>query len=203
MKKNYQKYVLLIFAVVMFAVIILPAAAQNVKPQTTIVNLNAKGKSLATVFKDIENQTGYKFNYDQSEVDLKQLVTLSSKNTLRETLDAIASQIGLDFGISGSNISVRKADKKIAPQVRLISGVVTEGKTNLPIPGVNVFKKGTRQGAVTNASGEFTLRLVGDNLENTVVEFIYIGMKPKEVSLGKQTFLKIELDDDVATATNG
>ncbi|TCC88717.1 SusC/RagA family TonB-linked outer membrane protein [Pedobacter frigiditerrae] len=195
MKKNYNKYVLSIFAVVFLLSICSLVRAQNVKPQTTIVNINIKGKPLSSVFKEIEQQTGYKFNYDQNEIDLKQQVNITSKTSLKATLDALSSQLGLDFGISGSSISVRKGERKTPPQVRLISGLVIND--GLPTPGVNIFKKGTRQGAVTNGEGQFTLRLTGDNLDNTILEFIYIGMQTKEVVLTKQTYLKVEMTDDV------
>ncbi|RZK60755.1 MAG: SusC/RagA family TonB-linked outer membrane protein [Pedobacter sp.] len=195
MKKNYKNYVLPILIVVFLLNIQPPAMAQNVKPQTTIVNLNVKAKPLSAIFKEIEKQTGYAFNYDQNEIDLTQSVTVNSKNSLKETLTALSSQLGLDFSISGANISVRKGDKKTPPQVRLISGLVIND--GLPIPGVNIFKKGTRQGAVTNSDGQFTLKLIGDNLDNTILEFIYIGMQTKQVVLGKQTYIKVEMSDDV------
>lgn len=195
MKKNYKKYVLPIFIVVFLLNSNVVLMAQNAKSQTTIVNINVKAKPLSAIFKEIETQTGYKFNYDQNEIDLKQSVTLNSKNSLKETLDALSAQLGLDFGISATSISVRKGDKKTALQVRLITGLVTNSGS--PIPGVNIFKKGTRQGAVTNGDGQFTLRLTGDNLDNTILEFIYIGMKTKEVVLGKQTYLTVDLENDV------
>ncbi|MES2445647.1 MAG: SusC/RagA family TonB-linked outer membrane protein [Bacteroidota bacterium] len=195
MKKNYKNYVLPIFVIVILCGISVSVLAQNVKPQSTIVNINAKAKPLLTLFKDIETQTGYKFNYDSNEINVNQRVTLSSKNSLKLTLDALSTMLNLDFGFSGSNISVRKAEKRNAPSVKLISGLVLN--KGLPLPGVNIFKKGTKQGAVTNGDGQFTLRLSGENLENTVLEFIYIGMKSKEVRLGNQTYLSVDLEDDV------
>ena len=195
MKKNYKNYVLPIFVIVILSGIPVLLSAQNVKPQSTIVNINAKAKPLSTLFKEIETQTGYKFNYDSNEINVNQQVTLNSKNSLKLTLDALSTMLNLDFGFSGSNISVRKAEKRNAPSVKLISGLVLN--KGLPLPGVNIFKKGTKQGAVTNTEGQFTLRLTGDNLESTVLEFIYIGMKSKEIRLGNQTYLSVELEDDV------
>lgn len=195
MKKNYKNYVLPIFVIVILCGISGSLLAQNVKPQSTIVNINAKAKPLSTLFKEIETQTGYKFNYDSNEINVNQQVTLNSKNSLKQTLDALSAMLNLDFGFSGSNISVRKAEKRNAPSVKLISGLVLN--KGLPLPGVNIFKKGTKQGAVTNTEGQFTLRLTGDNLENTVLEFIYIGMKSKEVRLGNQTYISVDLEDDV------
>lgn len=195
MKKNYKNYVLSIFVIVILCSISVLSSAQNVKPQSTIVNINAKAKPLSTLLKEIETQTGYKFNYDKNEIDLNEPITMNTKMSLKQTLDFLSKLLSLDFGFSGSNISVRKAEKRNAPSVKLISGLVLN--KGLPLPGVNIFKKGTKQGAVTNAEGEFTLRLSGDNLENTVLEFIYIGMKAKEVRVGSQTYLSVDLEDDV------
>lgn len=195
MKKNYKKYVLPIFILVFVLNNLTSSLAQTIKPQSTILTINVKEKPLLTIFKEIETQTGYKFNYDQNEINIKQLVNFIIKNNLTETLKALELQVGLDFSIAGANISVRKSTKKAVVQVKLISGLVSNN--NLPIPGVNIFKKGTKQGAVTNSDGQFTLRLTGENLDNVVLEFIYLGMKTKEVVLGKQTFLNVEMTDDI------
>lgn len=197
MKKNYTKYILPVFMVLVLLAFFSVSYAQTNRPETITVKLNAKDKSLGAIFKEIETQTGYKFNYDQNEVDLKQLIAINSTTNLKSTLDALAAQVGLDFGISGKSISVRKADRKVVPQVKILTGVVTSSSDGLPIPGVNIFRKGTRQGAVTNTNGEFTLRLVGEGLDKSVLEFIYIGMKTREVVVGNQTYFKIALDNDV------
>ena len=195
MKKNYLKYVLPIFIVAMLISYAIPILAQNVKSKNTIVNINVKGKPLSLIFNEIEKQTNYKFNYDSNEIDLNQQVIFNAKNSLNEILNALSAQLNIDFVISENSISVRKADKKSALQVRLISGLVLNN--GMPLPGVNVFRKGTKQGAVTNSDGQFTLRLTGDQLNNTVVEFIYIGMKTKEIQLGSQTYLKVEMAEDI------
>ncbi|MDO7744143.1 MAG: TonB-dependent receptor plug domain-containing protein, partial [Pedobacter sp.] len=50
---------------------------------------------------------------------------------------------------------------------------------------------------VTNREGEFTLKLNGDQIDNNVLVFSYIGMKSKEVTLGRQTFVNVILENDV------
>ena len=195
MKKNYLKYVFPIFIVAMLISYAIPILAQNPKSKNTIVNINVKGKTLSIIFNEIEKQTKYKFNYDSNEIDLTQQVTFNAKNSLNEILNALSAQLNLDFVISEMSISVRKADKKSVQQVRLITGLVLNN--GLPLPGVNVFRKGTKQGAVTNGDGQFTLRLTGDQLNNTLLEFIYIGMKTKEIQLGSQTYLKVEMAEDI------
>ena len=48
--------------------------------QAQKVSLSAKSQSIGSVMDEIEKQTGYKFFYNNSQVDLKQDVTLRAKN---------------------------------------------------------------------------------------------------------------------------
>ncbi len=57
-----------------------------------------------------------------------------------------------------------------------ISGVVTD-QSGLPIPGVNVFVKGTQTGTQTDFDGRFTITTA----PGTVLVFTYIGMESREV----------------------
>ncbi|WP_461788539.1 SusC/RagA family TonB-linked outer membrane protein [Pedobacter sp.] len=189
MKKNreYLLSALLIF------LLSFSAAAQQSNPT---VNLNLRQKPLTDVIREIEKQTGFTFNYDQKEVNLSQLATLNVKASLKDVLETLSEQFSLDFNIVGKNISIRKGKRRAPPQVKIITGVVLTEDSE-PIPGVNVFRKGTRQGAITNSNGEFTLRLVGDNLNDVSLEFIYIGMQTKTVALAGQTYLKVNLQADI------
>lgn len=197
MKKNYKMYVLPFLTVMLLLSALSISHAQTNSAQTVVVAINVQRKSLEEVLKLITAQSGYKFNYDQNEINPKQLITLSRKDKLQEILSALAKQAGVDFAISGLNISVRKAAAKKAPEVKLLTGIVTSTADGQPIPGVNVFKKGTRQGAITNANGEFTIRIVGEDLGKTLLEFIYIGMKTKEIVVGNETYFRVSMDNDV------
>ncbi|MNK08634.1 TonB-dependent Receptor Plug Domain protein [compost metagenome] len=191
MNQIYPK-ILLVFTLLLFYHT-LPVLAQSKNPTVTV---NVYQKPLSTVLKDIEKQTGLTFNYDKNEVDLSQLLTLNTTDNLKEVLTLLSGRSGLDFNMAGNNIAIRKGIRKAAPQTRLITGVVTSRQDGSPIPGVNIFKKGTRQGAITDVNGEFTFKLVGD-IDRTTIEFIYIGMLTKEVTVGKQSFLKVEMDNDI------
>lgn len=197
MKNTYKMYFLPVLMVMLLLCTMVTAHAQTNTLETATVTISPQQKSLDELLKTITAQTGYKFNYDVSQVNIKQSANLTFKGSLNEILPVLASRFGLDFGVSGTNISVRKAATKKVPQVKILTGVVTGKSDGQPIPGVNIFKKGTRQGAITNANGEFTLRIVGEDLEKTTLEFIYIGMKTKEVSVGNQTYFKVEMDNDI------
>ena len=65
---------------------------------------------------------------------------------------------------------------------RLVRGVVSD-KEGLPLPGATVQVKGTNQGAVTNADGEYYLMI--KDVENPILVFSFIGMETVEVPFEK------------------
>ena len=73
-------------------------------------------------------------------------------------------------------------------QTSAISGTVTDGVG--PLPGVNVFLKGTQQGTSTNIDGEFNINAQ----QGQVLVFSYIGFETKEVTISDQTELNISLE---------
>jgi TonB-linked SusC/RagA family outer membrane protein len=72
-----------------------------------------------------------------------------------------------------------------------VKGKVTSSKTRETLPGVSVVQKGTTNGTVTDANGEFTLV----TQPNTVLVFSFIGFSPQEIAIDKQTVLNVSLEE--------
>ncbi|KLT64801.1 SusC/RagA family TonB-linked outer membrane protein [Pedobacter sp. BMA] len=195
MKKTYSRYLfrlLLLFSLTLS----ITSYAQVKAPEKTAVSINVVNRPLAEVLTIIEKQSGYKFNYDQTEVNINQTVSIKQKSTLKQTLDGLAGQLGLAFNINGNYISIRKGPKASPVQTRSISGLVTDAKTGGPMPGVNVFIKGTRQGAVTDANGKFVYKLNGNSVDNLILTFNFVGMKTQEIKVGNENYFNVKLEDD-------
>ena len=64
----------------------------------------------------------------------------------------------------------------------LLRGLVMD-KDGLPLPGAAIQVKGTKQGATTDANGEYSLLVKG--VENPVLIFSFIGMESQEVAYKK------------------
>ncbi len=73
-----------------------------------------------------------------------------------------------------------------------ITGIVSDG-SGLPLPGVSVLLKGSKVGTQTDFDGQFAINVPDDN---AILVFSYIGMKAKEVVVGKQSTLKIKIGAD-------
>lgn len=76
-------------------------------------------------------------------------------------------------------------------QKSMINGVVVDNK-NESIIGANVLIKGTSNGTITDFDGKFSLEVS----PKQVLVISYIGMDPKEITIGSEKNLKIVLDED-------
>lgn len=79
-------------------------------------------------------------------------------------------------------------------QERILSGRVLSSDDNASVPGVSVLVKGTSNGTVTDADGNFSIRVA----EGAVLQFSYIGYAKKEVTVSAETQITVMLDPDIS-----
>lgn len=77
-------------------------------------------------------------------------------------------------------------------QEKIITGTVTSGSDDMPLPGASVTVKGTANGATTDFDGNYTITAnTGD-----ILVFSYVGFKTTEVTIGDQTTINLNLVED-------
>lgn len=172
-------------------------AAQDVQ-----VTLDMKDTSLEKVLGAIESQSRYLFS-PSSDVNVKQSVTIQVSNAgIKEVLTLLKAQTGLDFSIENATIFITVPKQPVSRTVR---GKVVD-TSNIPVPGVSVFVKGTTLGTTTDLDGNFSLTIPGEMLGGRLV-FSSIGYAEVEMSIGnRRTFdvtiqeASVELEATVVTA---
>lgn len=80
----------------------------------------------------------------------------------------------------------------IVAQQRRVSGVVVDQKDGSAIIGANVLEKGTRNGAVANVNGQFSLDV---SSSSTTLVVSSVGYKTVEINIGSQTNVRITLEE--------
>ena len=75
-------------------------------------------------------------------------------------------------------------------QSRPITGRVIAVDTKETLPGATILIKGTAKGTSTDIDGKFSLQVNGDN---TVLVVSFIGFETKEIAVGRQSILYIEM----------
>jgi TonB-linked SusC/RagA family outer membrane protein len=76
-----------------------------------------------------------------------------------------------------------------------ISGTVTSIEDESPLPGVNIVKKGTTSGTVTNIDGFYELQAQ----KGEVLVFSFIGLLSEEVIVDNQTTIDMALVPDIVS----
>jgi TonB-linked SusC/RagA family outer membrane protein len=79
-------------------------------------------------------------------------------------------------------------------QSRTVSGKVTSSDDGSVIPGVNIVEKGTSNGAITDAAGNYSLTVSSDA---SVLVFSFVGFKNSEIAVGTQTTINVVLESDI------
>jgi len=77
-------------------------------------------------------------------------------------------------------------------QAHSISGRVTASEDNAAIPGVSIRIKGTSKGTTSNSEGKFSISVS----DNAILQISMIGFLPKEVNVGTQSEINVQLSTD-------
>ena len=80
-------------------------------------------------------------------------------------------------------------------QQRTVTGTVTSEDEGA-LPGVNIVVQGTTQGAVTDAQGNYTISVPGDD---ATLVFSFIGYSTQAVTVGSQSTINVTLTPDVTS----
>ncbi len=202
-KKEYLKSFKIANLLVLFAILsAMPAVANTSYLQMSKLNISLSNVELEEVIDEIQNQTEFTFIYSREDVENIKGMSINVENATVETvLNKCLDDTGLDFVIKEKAIVLKKiADTNyIASNNRVqqsekinISGTVVDSQGS-PIPGVTVLVKGTTNGNITNAYGNFSID--ANSGQTLVVSFI--GYKKQEILISKQTRLSITLEEDL------
>jgi TonB-dependent starch-binding outer membrane protein SusC len=177
----------------------------NVYSQSVRINLELKNATLEEVFQSIQEQTGFYFFYKNEQIPHKKAITKTYKNArVDKVLDEVLEGTGLMYRVLNTDIIVTRGPSYASDsgredlfvrhqQPRTVSGKVTDSEGQ-PLPGVSIVIKGTTQGTVTNADGEYSLTNVSSD---ATLVFSFVGMRTQEVFVGTQTKLNVTMEEDV------
>lgn len=154
-------------------------SVSNLKAQN--VTLSHHSKSLKEAMNEIEKQTGYKFFYNNSQINVDKIISFSSKNEkLSSVLARIFKNTNISYKIAEKTIllsiknNTHNPEKKVKNQV--VSGVIKDDNGECVI-GATIKEKGTKNGTVTDLDGNFTLEVN----PGAMLEISYIGYTTQTV----------------------
>lgn len=125
-------------------------------------------------------------------------LSLNVKNQpAAKILDNISEGFGFAYKVEDKQIPLNNSNaifnfNQVNQQQRTVSGKVTDAYGQ-PLPGVTVVVKGTTQGMITNADGEYSLTNIP---EDATLVFSFVGMRTQEVVVGSQTTIDITMEEE-------
>ncbi|WP_081997751.1 SusC/RagA family TonB-linked outer membrane protein [Wocania ichthyoenteri] len=87
-------------------------------------------------------------------------------------------------------------NQSVFAQESIVTGTVVDTETQQPLPGATVLLKGTSNGVSTDFDGKFSLKITSPD---AVLVVSYVGYQTKEVQVGNQEKIVINLEIDSST----
>lgn len=173
------------------------AAQGETFSQSSKLTLDLTKAKLIDVLNEIEEQTDYHF-YFNIDLDNYQVNQVKVKDQdIRKVLNMMLPELGLGYEIVDRYIVIKKVDEaqksNFASQQQInVSGKVTDS-SNSPLPGVTVVLKGTTQGTITDANGNYSLANVSSD---ATMVFSFVGMRTQEIPVAGKTSVGVVMEED-------
>jgi len=167
--------------------------AADLYSQNTKLNLEYKNEKIVNLLRAIEDQSEYRFFYNE-EINLKESKSINKSNaSIREVLDQLFENTEINYEIVGRQIILRSnAENFSSQQQKSVSGKVTDA-SGQPLPGVTIVVKGTTNGTITDPDGRYSLKNVPGN---AVLQISFVGMKSQEISLSGKSEINVVLQEE-------
>lgn len=162
------------------------------------ITIDLRNKTLSDVLQRIQQQSGYTLSYSVAETGKTRIAAFAAKGTLRQVLDKLKDEAGIEYNIAGKRVSIRLAVKKPAPRIdstgKAFTGTVMDAEKKKPLEEVEVFllDKASRllEKTITGRDGSFTL--VARDSSGTLV-FSKGGYLGQTITARKNEWQVIEL----------
>lgn len=165
----------------------------NAQNTSQTITLNLRNVSIQEFMKQIESRTNFTFIYRDILMDTKKDVSIQVSNKpLVEVVKTVLDQKGLEASYNNNTIVLTKKAAVVQPKTKKITGIVTDNNGE-PIIGATVLDPTTKNGTITDFNGSFSLEV----FENTTLQVSYIGYTQKEIRIGNQLSLNVQLAEDV------
>ena len=184
--------------VILFFLAVSQMMASEAYSQVTKVSLHMKDAAVKEVLSKIEENSEFFFLYNSKLVNVDRKVSIDYENQkIAEILNELFRETDVvytvvDRQIVLTNVADQTSFMALSSQKqKTISGKVTD-VTGASLPGVSVVVKGTTNGIITDASGNFSLSSVPDG---ATIQFSFVGMTSQEIVVGSKSEYTVVLSD--------
>ena len=188
LNRDLIKFIFIMKFFILFTFISVLNATANIHSQSENFSLSVKDATVFEVLNTIEQNTEFKFFYQNEQIDVTRTVSVDANNAdIDDVLAQVFNDNEVKVQILEDNLIVLT---KMEYQQNQVTGMVKDANTGEILLGVNVVIKGTTSGTVTDTKGKFSLT-VADANDTLLVS--YIGYLYEIVPLRGRTVLDIQL----------
>jgi TonB-linked SusC/RagA family outer membrane protein len=167
--------------------------AENSHAQTEKITLNLERATVETILDEIEKQSDYVFLFSKELINLSNVKGINVKEKgVMEVLDILFAGSGINYRIIDNKIILTMDDYKVQQTLQesiKVTGIVVDD-TGEPIPGANVYLKGTTTGTITAIDGSYHIEVPA---ENAVLVYSFIGFVDQEIQVAGRSKINITL----------
>ncbi|MBC9931210.1 SusC/RagA family TonB-linked outer membrane protein [Chitinophaga qingshengii] len=161
------------------------------------VTLSVKKAPLNSVFREMQQQTGYSFLYSKEDLQQTSHVSLDVKNApLATALQQCFKDQPLTFTIVDKVVIIKREKTATAAPLAVetiaalpITGTVTDS-AGTPLPGASIVIKGTTKSTISDVDGRFNI----DAKPGEVLVIRYVGFNNQEITIGKSSSIQVKLE---------
>jgi len=171
----------------------------SVYSQNSKLSLDLKNCTVKEVLQRIEEQSEFRFFYNEKFIDLNRKVTVSSKDEpVGDILNEVFEGAGISYKVMANNLIIitptegSSPGKEAQAQAQTIFGKVTDS-SGAPLPGVTIVVKGSTKGTITDSDGQYSLTGVPGN---ATLLFSFVGMKTKEIPVSGKQQIDVAMEEE-------
>ena len=164
------------------------------------IKIDLSNASILEVFKQIEERSNFKFNYEETTLDQSSRFTFNvRKRSIASILQSIGRESGLKFRRINNVIDVSLSDrstKQVIDEVMLevtVTGAITD-ENGEPLPGATVLEKGTTNGTITDVNGKYSINVKDGN---AILVISFLGYRVEEASVAGRSVVDVVMFRDI------
>ena len=193
--KELRKILLVMKNSILIFLITIAQLSASVTIHGQNLTLMAEGKTVREVFKQIENETNYRFFYNEEFRDLSKSLSFEMREyEIGEVLDIMLANSNVTYRILENDVIVITPLMNNLQQIT-VTGRVVDALTGEPLPGASIIVRGTTTGTTTGIDGEYSLSVPD---RDAVLVFSFVGYATREILVGENNVINIALEEDIS-----
>ena len=166
----------------------------SVYSQNSKLSLDLKNCTIKQALQQIEDQSEFRFFYNEQFIDLDRRISVNLENkSVENILEEVFRGADISYKIMANNLIIITPNKEgNIQQNRTVSGKLTDESGN-PMPGVTVVVKGSTVGTITDTGGKYSLTNVPPD---AILVFSFVGMKTQEIPVVGKSVINVALQEE-------